>query len=123
MYVESNIIHFNLSYKQSFPSCPSTPALLCVPACVWSSVTLESQYDVLSACVSTCVFVRPLHFCRGRINNCVGQANHRSFLLTLILFLLTSLYGISLVLQSVCPKQFLLTALLYCPGVYDQYRY
>ncbi|XP_071369369.1 palmitoyltransferase ZDHHC23-B-like isoform X1 [Centroberyx affinis] len=55
------------------------------------------------------------------INSCVGQANHRSFLLTLLLFLLTSLYGISLVLQSVCPQQNLLTALLYCPGVYNQY--
>ncbi|XP_004546775.3 palmitoyltransferase ZDHHC23-B [Maylandia zebra] len=55
------------------------------------------------------------------INSCVGQANHRSFLLTLVLFLLTSLYGISLVLQSVCPRQNLLFALLYCPGVYNQY--
>ncbi|XP_029004061.1 palmitoyltransferase ZDHHC23-B [Betta splendens] len=55
------------------------------------------------------------------INGCVGQANHRSFLLTLVLFLLTSLYGIGLVLQSVCPGQYLLTALLYCPGVYNQY--
>ncbi|XP_034562123.1 palmitoyltransferase ZDHHC23 isoform X2 [Notolabrus celidotus] len=52
---------------------------------------------------------------------CVGQANHRSFLLTLVLFLLTSLYGIILVLQSVCPNQHLFTALLYCPGVYSQY--
>lgn len=55
------------------------------------------------------------------VNSCVGQANHRSFLLTLLLFLLTSLYGISLVLQSVCPEQLLVTALLYCPGVYDKY--
>ncbi|KAM9437011.1 palmitoyltransferase ZDHHC23-A-like isoform 1-T1 [Salvelinus alpinus] len=55
------------------------------------------------------------------INSCVGQANHRSFLLTLLLFLLTSLYGVSLVLRSVCPQQNLLTALLYCPGVYSQY--
>ncbi|XP_008306179.1 palmitoyltransferase ZDHHC23-B [Cynoglossus semilaevis] len=55
------------------------------------------------------------------INSCVGQANHRSFLLTLVSFLLTSVYGISLVLQSVCPRQHLLTSLLYCPGVYDQY--
>ncbi|KAM9713162.1 palmitoyltransferase ZDHHC23-B isoform 1-T5 [Menidia menidia] len=55
------------------------------------------------------------------INSCVGQANHRSFLLTLLFFLMTSLYGISLVLQSVCPQQYVLTALLYCPGVYDQY--
>lgn len=54
------------------------------------------------------------------INSCVGQANHRSFLLLLIFFLSTSLYGISLVLQSVCPNQHLLIALLYCPGVYNQ---
>ncbi|XP_068438051.1 palmitoyltransferase ZDHHC23-B [Clinocottus analis] len=55
------------------------------------------------------------------INSCVGQTNHRSFLLTLVLFLLTSLYGIILVLQSVCPNQHFFTALLYCPGVYNQY--
>lgn len=57
------------------------------------------------------------------INNCVGQANHVSFLLTLVFFLLTSLYGIGLVLRSVCPQQNVLTALLYCPGVYNQYRF
>ncbi|XP_010888339.3 palmitoyltransferase ZDHHC23 isoform X1 [Esox lucius] len=55
------------------------------------------------------------------INSCVGQANHRSFLLTLLLFLLTSLYGTSLVLSSVCPDQNRLTALLYCPGVYNRF--
>ncbi|XP_017572786.1 palmitoyltransferase ZDHHC23-B isoform X1 [Pygocentrus nattereri] len=55
------------------------------------------------------------------INSCVGQANHRSFLLMLLLFLSTSLYGISLVLRSVCPTQSALTALLYCPDVYSQY--
>ncbi|XP_056440740.1 palmitoyltransferase ZDHHC23-B isoform X1 [Gadus chalcogrammus] len=55
------------------------------------------------------------------INSCVGQANHCSFLLTLLLFLLTSLYGIGLVLRSVCPGQNVLLALLYCPGVYSQY--
>ncbi|XP_060755902.1 palmitoyltransferase ZDHHC23-B isoform X1 [Neoarius graeffei] len=54
------------------------------------------------------------------INSCVGQANHCSFLLTLLFFLLTSLYGISLVLRSVCPTQSVLTALLYCPDVYSQ---
>lgn len=55
------------------------------------------------------------------INSCVGQANHQSFLLTLIFFLLTSLYGIILVLQSVCPNQNVFTALLYCPGVYNEF--
>ncbi|XP_056594150.1 palmitoyltransferase ZDHHC23-B isoform X1 [Triplophysa dalaica] len=55
------------------------------------------------------------------INSCVGQANHSSFLLTLVLFVLTSLYGISLVLRSVCPQQSLIIALFYCPDVYNQY--
>lgn len=59
----------------------------------------------------------------GRINSCVGQANHRQFILTLLLFLATSFYGISLVLRSICPRQSLFTAMLYCPGVYNQYRY
>ncbi|KAM4545340.1 palmitoyltransferase ZDHHC23-A isoform 2-T3 [Odontesthes bonariensis] len=54
------------------------------------------------------------------INSCVGQANHRSFLLTLCVFVLTSVYGISLVLRSLCPRQYLTTALFYCPGVYSQ---
>ncbi|XP_051971058.1 palmitoyltransferase ZDHHC23-B [Xyrauchen texanus] len=55
------------------------------------------------------------------INSCVGQANHCSFLLTLVFFLLTSLYGIGLVLRSVCPHQSVMIALFYCPDVYDQY--
>ncbi|XP_030292831.1 palmitoyltransferase ZDHHC23-like [Sparus aurata] len=54
------------------------------------------------------------------INSCVGQANHRSFLLTLSVFVLTALYGISLVLGSLCPRQYLMTALFYCPAVYSQ---
>lgn len=60
-------------------------------------------------------------FCR--INSCVGQANHRSFVATLAVFVLTSLYGIRLVLSSLCPQQRLLTALFYCPAVYSQPRY
>ncbi|XP_064863078.1 palmitoyltransferase ZDHHC23-B-like isoform X3 [Oncorhynchus nerka] len=71
-------------------------------------------------CLSVCVSCPSCRHC-GRINSCVGQANHCSFLSTLLLFLLTSLYGISLVLRSVCPQQNLLSALLYCPGVYNQY--
>ncbi|XP_036071213.1 palmitoyltransferase ZDHHC23 [Oryzias melastigma] len=54
------------------------------------------------------------------INSCVGQANHRGFLLTLCVFVLTAVYGISLVLRSLCPRQYLMTALFYCPGVYSQ---
>lgn len=70
---------------------------------------------ICSACVQ-----RLDHHCVW-INSCVGRANHRSFLMTLLLFLLTSLYGISLVLRTVCPRQNVLFALLYCPGVYSQY--
>uniref|UniRef100_A0AAV2JBX2 Palmitoyltransferase n=1 Tax=Knipowitschia caucasica TaxID=637954 RepID=A0AAV2JBX2_KNICA len=55
------------------------------------------------------------------INSCVGQANHRSFLLTLGLFLVTSVYGMSLVLCSICPGQSVLTAAFYCPGVYSSF--
>ncbi|XP_068187808.1 palmitoyltransferase ZDHHC23-A-like [Antennarius striatus] len=54
------------------------------------------------------------------INSCVGQANHRSFLLTICVFVVTSMYGISLVLCSLCPRQYLMTALFYCPTVYSQ---
>ncbi|XP_077480806.1 palmitoyltransferase ZDHHC23-B [Stigmatopora argus] len=56
------------------------------------------------------------------IDSCVGSANHRSFLLTLIFFLSTAFSGIFLVLRSVCPEQNVLTALFYCPGVYKEYR-
>ncbi|XP_041923089.1 palmitoyltransferase ZDHHC23-B [Alosa sapidissima] len=70
---------------------------------------------ICSACIQ-----RLDHHCVW-INSCVGRANHRSFLMTLLLFLLTSLYGISLVLRTVCPRQNVLIALLYCPGVYSQY--
>uniref|UniRef100_A0A8C1E902 Palmitoyltransferase n=1 Tax=Cyprinus carpio carpio TaxID=630221 RepID=A0A8C1E902_CYPCA len=70
---------------------------------------------ICGACV-----LRMDHHCVW-INSCVGQANHRQFILTLLLFLLTSFYGISLVLKSICPRQSLFTAILYCPGVYNQY--
>lgn len=77
-----------------------------------------------------CVYMAAYFLClcmyvtfHDRINSCVGQANHRQFILMLLLFLLTSFYGISLVLRSICPRQSLLTAMLYCPGVYNQYRY
>lgn len=60
-------------------------------------------------------------FCR--INSCVGQANHRSFVATLAVFVLTCVYGIRLVLSSLCPQQHLWMALFYCPAVYSQPRY
>ncbi|XP_014831109.1 PREDICTED: palmitoyltransferase ZDHHC23 [Poecilia mexicana] len=87
----------------------------------WCSVCRVVQPPRAGHCrlCGVCV-LRLDHHCVW-INNCVGQANHVSFLLTLVFFLLTSLYGIGLVLRSVCPQQNVLTALLYCPGVYTQY--
>ncbi|KAF0028087.1 hypothetical protein F2P81_019174 [Scophthalmus maximus] len=85
------------------------------PACRAARPPRAGHCRICGICV-----LRLDHHCVW-INNCVGQANHCSFLLTLVLFLLTSLYGISLVLQSVCPTQPLLTSLLYCPGVYSQH--
>lgn len=91
----------------------------------------RKEVNVFSSTLTdvVCWFVSSLYSCTllcapgHRINSCVGQANHRSFLLTLLFFLTTSLYGISLVLRSVCPRRNLVTALIYCPGVYNQYRY
>lgn len=92
--------------------------------CLYAKTILMSAWlfdlttpDLFPPCF--CVCDCPQH---DRINSCVGQANHRQFLLTLLLFLLTSFYGISLVLRSICPRQSLFTAMLYCPGVYNQYR-
>ncbi|XP_012671762.2 palmitoyltransferase ZDHHC23-B [Clupea harengus] len=86
--------------------------------CTWCRIVRPPRAGhcrICSACIQ-----RLDHHCVW-INSCVGRANHRSFLMTLLLFLLTSLYGISLVLRNVCPRQNVLIALLYCPGVYSQY--
>uniref|UniRef100_A0A673KWN6 Palmitoyltransferase n=1 Tax=Sinocyclocheilus rhinocerous TaxID=307959 RepID=A0A673KWN6_9TELE len=68
-----------------------------------------------------CILRLDHHCLVGGINSCVGQDNHRNFLLTLVFFLLTSLYGISLVLRSACSDQNVMTALFYCPDVYNQF--
>ncbi|XP_067896579.1 palmitoyltransferase ZDHHC23-B isoform X1 [Heterodontus francisci] len=55
------------------------------------------------------------------INSCVGEANHRAFILALFVFLLTSMYGISLTLNTICKGRSIFTALFYCPGVYNEH--
>ncbi|GAB1300288.1 Palmitoyltransferase ZDHHC23 [Apodemus speciosus] len=55
------------------------------------------------------------------INSCVGESNHQAFILALSVFLLTSVYGISLTLSTICRDRSLFTALFYCPGVYASY--
>ncbi|XP_048350460.1 palmitoyltransferase ZDHHC23 [Sphaerodactylus townsendi] len=55
------------------------------------------------------------------INSCVGEQNHLAFILVLFLFLLTSVYGISLTLDTICRGKATIKALFYCPGVYADY--
>ncbi|XP_069045974.1 palmitoyltransferase ZDHHC23-B isoform X2 [Lepisosteus oculatus] len=85
------------------------------PACRLVRPPRAGHCRICAACVR-----RLDHHCVW-INSCVGQANHHCFLLTILLFLLTSLYGISLTLSALCPRQSVFVALFYCPGVYQQY--
>ncbi|KAM9320403.1 palmitoyltransferase ZDHHC23 [Gastrophryne carolinensis] len=55
------------------------------------------------------------------INNCIGSRNHGSFILLLVVFMFTSVYGISITLGAICQGQYVLSALFYCPGVYADY--
>ncbi|XP_053311277.1 palmitoyltransferase ZDHHC23 [Spea bombifrons] len=55
------------------------------------------------------------------IDNCIGERNHAAFLLLLALFTSTSVFGIAVTLRATCRGQSILTALIYCPGVYAQY--
>ncbi|XP_013007240.1 palmitoyltransferase ZDHHC23 isoform X5 [Cavia porcellus] len=55
------------------------------------------------------------------INSCVGESNHQAFILALLIFLLTSVYGITLTLDTICRDRSVFTALFYCPGVYSNY--
>uniref|UniRef100_A0A8C5WFA4 Palmitoyltransferase n=1 Tax=Leptobrachium leishanense TaxID=445787 RepID=A0A8C5WFA4_9ANUR len=57
------------------------------------------------------------------INNCIGERNHSCFILLLVLFLFTSVYGITVTLSVICRGRSVLTALLYCPGVYKEYSF
>ncbi|KAF4801755.1 Palmitoyltransferase ZDHHC23 [Turdus rufiventris] len=52
---------------------------------------------------------------------CVGEQNHQAFILALSFFMLTSLYGITLTLHTICRGQTPFVALLYCPGAYSDY--
>ncbi|XP_016040739.2 palmitoyltransferase ZDHHC23 isoform X2 [Erinaceus europaeus] len=52
---------------------------------------------------------------------CVGESNHQAFILALLVFLLTSVYGITLTLDTICRERSVFTALFYCPGVYANY--
>ncbi|XP_028290124.1 palmitoyltransferase ZDHHC23-B [Gouania willdenowi] len=104
-----------VSFEQSESELKETSRKNWCSVCRLEQPLRAGHCRICSACV-----LRLDHHCVW-INSCVGRDNHRSFLLTLLIFVVTSLYGISLVLHSVCPQQMLLTALFYCPGVYNQY--
>uniref|UniRef100_A0A8D0BJ37 Palmitoyltransferase n=1 Tax=Salvator merianae TaxID=96440 RepID=A0A8D0BJ37_SALMN len=96
----------------------------------------KGQGEVIEDWCTKCNLVRPARagHCRicGRcvkrldhhcvwINSCVGEQNHQAFVLALCLFLLTSVYGISLTLDTICKGKPTIKALFYCPGVYGDY--
>uniref|UniRef100_A0A8D0G8Z1 Palmitoyltransferase n=1 Tax=Sphenodon punctatus TaxID=8508 RepID=A0A8D0G8Z1_SPHPU len=102
----------------------------------YSRMLVEGPVGAAEDWCTICQLVRPARagHCRicGRcvrrldhhcvwINSCVGEQNHQAFVLALSLFLLTSLYGISLTLDTICRGRTIFTALLYCPGVYADY--
>ncbi|XP_056416203.1 palmitoyltransferase ZDHHC23 [Hyla sarda] len=55
------------------------------------------------------------------IDNCIGARNHKFFILLLVFFLFTSIYGIIMTLRAVCRGRSVFIALFYCPGVYANY--
>lgn len=55
------------------------------------------------------------------INNCIGSRNHKFFILLLLTFMFTSVYGITITLSTLCRDQYIISALFYCPGAYADY--
>ncbi|XP_078605954.1 palmitoyltransferase ZDHHC23-like isoform X2 [Branchiostoma floridae x Branchiostoma japonicum] len=53
------------------------------------------------------------------IDHCVGKNNHRSFLLTLVLFMSSAGYGVWLSLNSTCPGWYSKRWIPYCPQAYS----
>lgn len=102
----------------------------------YSRVLAEEREGVKMDWCVKCQLVRPARagHCRlcGRcvrrldhhcvwINSCVGEQNHQAFILALFFFMLTSLYGIMLTLDTICRGRTPFTALFYCPGAYSDY--
>ncbi|XP_021254387.1 palmitoyltransferase ZDHHC23 isoform X4 [Numida meleagris] len=102
----------------------------------YSRVLAEEREGVKMDWCAKCHLVRPARagHCRlcGRcvrrldhhcvwINSCVGEQNHQAFILALFFFMVTSLYGIMLTLDTICRGRSPVTALFYCPGAYSDY--
>ncbi|XP_051467615.1 palmitoyltransferase ZDHHC23 [Apus apus] len=102
----------------------------------YSRMAAEEPGGVKKDWCAQCQLVRPARagHCRlcGRcvrrldhhcvwINSCVGEQNHQAFILALSFFMLTSVYGITLTLHTICRGQTPFVALFYCPGAYSEY--
>ncbi|XP_059349905.1 palmitoyltransferase ZDHHC23 [Ammospiza nelsoni] len=102
----------------------------------YCSMSAEQPAGVKKDWCTKCQLVRPARagHCRlcGRcvrrldhhcvwINSCVGEQNHQAFILALSFFMLTSVYGITLTLHTICRGRSLFVALFYCPGAYSDY--
>ncbi|XP_072579727.1 palmitoyltransferase ZDHHC23 isoform X1 [Vulpes vulpes] len=98
-----------------------------------SGVPAGSPAKVKEDWCAKCQLVRPARawhcricgICVRRMDHhcvcCVGESNHQAFILALSVFLLTSVYGITLTLDTICRDRSVFTALFYCPGVYADY--
>uniref|UniRef100_UPI00358F93E7 palmitoyltransferase ZDHHC23 isoform X1 n=1 Tax=Myxine glutinosa TaxID=7769 RepID=UPI00358F93E7 len=53
------------------------------------------------------------------IDSCIGESNHRWFLLTISFFLLTATYGLHVAFSCICPQSIFPLSMFYCPGVYQ----
>ncbi|XP_010020404.1 PREDICTED: palmitoyltransferase ZDHHC23, partial [Nestor notabilis] len=97
----------------------------------YARMSAEEPEGVKKDWCARCQLVRPARagHCRlcGRgghcvwINSCVGERNHQAFILALSFFMLTSVYGITLTLHTVCRGRTPFVALFYCPGAYSDY--
>ncbi|KAM6420524.1 palmitoyltransferase ZDHHC23 isoform 2-T2 [Pluvialis apricaria] len=102
----------------------------------YSRMSAEESEGVKKDWCAKCQLVRPARagHCRlcGRcvrrldhhcvwINSCVGEQNHQAFILALSFFMITSVYGITLTLHTICRDRTAFVALFYCPGAYSDY--
>ncbi|KAJ7424640.1 Palmitoyltransferase ZDHHC23 [Willisornis vidua] len=101
----------------------------------YSKMAADEPEGVKKDWCTKCQLVRPARAghcrlcgrCVRRLDHhcvcCVGEQNHQAFILALSFFMLTSVYGITLTLHTVCRGRTPIVALFYCPGAYSDYRY
>ncbi|KAJ7402876.1 GRAM domain-containing protein 1C [Pitangus sulphuratus] len=90
----------------------------------YSRVAADEPEGVKKDWCTKCQLVRPARAGHCRLcGSCVGEQNHQAFILALSFFMLTSVYGITLTLHTICRGRTPFVALFYCPGAYSDYRY